>query len=158
MQHKRSVRSKVPHLLVLVPCAKAIIDQEDNLASVIDILQDLNVSISDPDLAKSKQTKLTPIPWNIFVIWKRAEAKTATFVQTIQIIDPKGKKLLDHDMEFSTTKSTQRVRLRNNGFPVTISGEYVIKAFIRAKTAKRKTAVGRYPLNVVLSDEAPPTE
>ena len=154
MRRKRSP-TKVPSLLILVPCLRAIIDQDDNLVSVIDILQDLTLSLSDPDLAKPKQKKFTAIPWHIFTLWRRTEPKTATFVQTIQIIAPKGKKLLDHDIEFSTTKPTYRIRLRNNGFPVTIAGEYLIKAFIRDKAAKRKRAVGQYPLNVVFSDQAP---
>ena len=83
------------------------------------------------------------------------DAKVATFIQTLEMVDPNGEKLLSHDVEFSTEYPTLRVRLRNRHFPVTVSGEYWVKAFVRSAGAKRKSEAGRYPLNIKFSDQVP---
>lgn len=153
--HKRNGRAKSPELLLVISCRRAIIDNDDNLASLIDILQDVTLSTGEVSFATSKDPRVAALPWHIFTIWKRAAEEVETFVQTIQLVDPNGKRLLSHDQEFSTTHPTYRIRVRFKVFPVTVPGEYWLKAFIRSPTAQRKSEVGRYPLNIKFSDEAP---
>lgn len=157
-QRKESVpgrsRIKKPALMLLAPCLKAIIDSDDNLVSLIGILQELTVSSGELPPPKSKPS-VAAQPWNVLTIWKRSTETSETFVQTMRLVDPNGKTLMSVDQAFSTTATTHRIRIRSNGFPLTIPGEYWVKIFIRTDGSRRKSEVGRYPVVVKFSDEVP---
>ena len=155
-QHrKRSGRAKSPDLLLLAPCTKVIIDNDDNLVSLVDIFEGITVSKAEVSAPAPETVKVAPLPWHIFTLWKRADAKVEHFVQILHLVDPNGKKLFNFEQKFSTTHRTFRIRIRCKSFPVTVPGEYWVKVFIRSATAKRKSEVGRYPVNVTFSDESP---
>ena len=144
-----------PRLMLLAACGKAIIDDSDKLVSLVDIIQELTISASEAP--KPGQRGVGPIPWQVFTMWKRAGDKPGHFVQTTELIDPAGKALFRNDMEFATTSSSYRIRLRFQAFPITTAGEYTVKVYVRPKENKRKprTTAGCYSIDVIFSDEMP---
>ena len=152
MQRKKPSKAKGPDLLLVVPCVRSIIADDDNLVSLIDILQDVTISAKEAAVVKPTEIKLIPSKWEIVTIWRRAASETRTFVQILQFLDPTGKKLFNHEQEFLGGGPNHRIRLRCKGMPITIPGEYLIKVFSRPLEGKRKSEVGQYPLNVVFSD------
>ena len=148
-------KTRLPDLLLVVPCVKSIIDKDDNLVSMIDVINELTLPSTEFTAATTGADQITAaLPWHLLTIWRRTTDKTETFVQSVEIIDPDGKRIFSNKAEFATTHGTHRIRLRSRGFRLTVPGDYWIEVFVSPLGGRRKR-VGRYPITVKVTDETP---
>jgi hypothetical protein len=117
-------------LHLFAPCEKVIISQ-DNITSVIAVMESFNVKVSEelpPDAG-------VPFQWNVVTIWHRTEdvAGDMTYEQRTEVLRPDGEHSVNATHPFPV--SNAHINFRNvveiNGFPVGQEGFVVIKVSLR---------------------------
>lgn len=147
----------MPHLLILAPCEKVIIAQDENTPTLIALLQDIGAEyqiVGKADTSsESSQSLVIPMLWTIFTIWRADDSdKGKVFIQTIKVTTQTGKTIIENPYEFSMEKATQRIILRLQGFPIAGgSGTWMIQVFLNEKgQSVPSEPTGSYPIDVRL--------
>src|SRR5215204_4382352 len=100
----------MPKLLYMVLCESVIINAEDNVTSLINLLEGLTLMTSD---AIPEDAEL-PQRWGVYSMWRREEPEGEQgFVQKFVMISPKGRafKETETPFKFSQGKYNHKVKL-----------------------------------------------
>jgi hypothetical protein len=144
----------MPRLIVFVACERVAYDASGHNATIINILEGIQVSAPSTDEQKPHQVTIDgggsiPMRWVIFTLWKRmANEESKTFVQSCRLVLPSGKVSLDGAVEFTMATSVHKVVMNIIHFPVAEAGEYVLQLFLREKEEKDAAYITDYPIVV----------
>jgi hypothetical protein len=138
----------VPRLLLLAPCVKAIIDNQDNSLSLVEVIQGLKARVSQDEANDGKRT--IPLLWSIVALWHFSEEEMGkTYEQRTVIVTPTEKEPIETVGSFSVTARRHQSRIGVTGFPIDNPGVYTIKLYLReAGKDKRWKLSGEYPIDV----------
>jgi hypothetical protein len=121
----------MPTLLLFAPCEKVIVDQ-DNVVSLISILQEANVQLTSADAPPENAS--APMQWAIFTFWKKDDGDGAnTFEQRAALASASGAILLESVATLELMLPFQRVVHLITGLPVGTAGKHAIKLWLRQK-------------------------
>lgn len=135
----------MPRLLVFVPAEKVLIDSEDNTIGLVGILGGLNVPAPEP----LPEDAGAPVRWNVLALWKRQpEDEGRQYEQRVQLVSPSGRVLVEGLQTFQMVTSSQRNRLRIDGFPVAEEGEHTLALSLRDAGEETWRDIADYPLAV----------
>lgn len=133
-----------------VLCQKSVIDSETNLISLIDCLEEFNLTI---DINKSDNqipNKLPPLPINFQIVsyWLIDNTDKKLKIK-IELLDPDNKKINELNGNFELKEKFLRYRTRINfqGLPVTKGGRYLFKIY-RVEENEILKEVSELPLDV----------
>jgi len=134
----------MPKLIFFLPCEKAIISQEDNTISLINVMQGINVPkppIEDAGVAVS---------WFAVSAWQKILGDAdKTYEQRTNLRLPNGKETAESITRFDFSKvPSHRNIVRINGFPVGQTGVYTLNLFLRELGAEQWTQVADYQITV----------
>ena len=127
---------KIQHIWSVL-CKESIINQDDNVISLIGILEDINSTIT-PLKADTPRPEKVTIPFNFEVVsyWTKDSTEEVKILIKTTMIDPEGKELANDIKELVFPANTKRLRsrLKVQGLSVTNSGDYSVR--IRLKIAE----------------------
>jgi hypothetical protein len=139
----------MPKLMAFLPCERVVIDQEDNLMSIVSIIERINVHVS-PEV---------PIPpgvvafsnWVLVAIWRGiAQEVGKSYEQHLQVIQPGGKIDVDAILPFDMTDIWFKSKIKMQGFPVDTPGDVLLRMSIREAHHDGKwQKAGEYPIMVL---------
>ena len=138
----------MPKLLIFAPCDKVIIGVGDNNASLIDILQNINIG-----MAAGKpipENAMAAMRWAVFAMWlKEPEDEGKSYKQRVQLLSPSGKVLTEVITEFQLKKAVHRVANGLQGFPIGEVGEHSLKLCLwEGKKEPEWREIAMFPLTV----------
>lgn len=141
-----------------VLCKESIVNQEDNLISLIGVLEELNSVMTPVDNSYKKEGKLV-IPFNFELVTYliREDSRETKIDIKIEIIDPNSKKLSEVINSATFPESTKRLRarLKIQGLPVSINGKYIFRVFLKDQKDSTYKNVSELPLEVKYKIEEP---
>lgn len=118
----------MPKLLLFAPCQKAIIDQHENTASLIAVIETLTVPIGDP-IADNAQI---PLSWVIVSLWSHELGEEdKSFEQRTEVILPNGDSVLNAVISFQPIQPYHRNIVTVFGYPIAQSGKHTLRLSIR---------------------------
>jgi hypothetical protein len=118
----------MPKLLLFAPCQKAIIDQRENTASLIAVIETFTVPIGDP-IADNAQI---PLNWAIVSLWLRELGEEdKSFEQRTEVILPNGDSVLNAVISFQPIQLYHRNTVTVFGYPIAQSGKHTLRLSIR---------------------------
>jgi len=133
-----------------IVCKNSITDQETNSFSILETLDEINVSYKDKiDL---KITKMLPVSFQVVSLWFDENIKKdRKFYLTIEIIDPNNKLLKYFEQECIMPEGNKRLRVitKINGFGFTDKGLYSIN--LKYKCEKTSRLVSKLPIDINLT-------
>jgi hypothetical protein len=138
----------MPTLLLFAPCEKVIVDQDD-VVSLISILQEANVQLTGADAPPENAS--APMQWAIFALWKRDDSDGKdTFEQRAALASASGAILLESVAILELTQPFQRVVHLIAGLPVGTAGKHAIKLWLRrrADPPAEWKEVASFPLTI----------
>jgi hypothetical protein len=138
----------MPKLLHMVACENVIFDREDNTASLIILIEGININTQD---ALPEDAEL-PTRWCVYTMWRRRDGDEGkTFEQKVEMISPSGRIAKQHDTPFAFQqgKKNHRVKLYMFGLPIGEVGTWSINASLREKNDEAQwDAVASLPFEV----------
>jgi len=123
----------MPRLIYFLPCSKVIVDREDRLASLISIIERVNIHLGpetplDDDMA-------IPISWTIATEWRPSpEDVDKTFEQHVELIYATGKIAYDVTVTFRMESKRHKQLINLSGLPAAVPGDLVLKLSLREAT------------------------
>lgn len=124
----------MPRLLLFIPCEKVILSSEDNTASLITILETLQIHVTSDGESSSKQPVIIPLRWCAVTMWAwNQEDEGKQFEQDVRLFNATGELILNGITPFSKVQENPKHRIINNltGFPLREPGEYSLALFLR---------------------------
>ena len=149
----------MPTLLLLAPCEKVVVDQ-NNACSLIAILEEVKIQVV-PGTPVPVGTVI-PMQWAVVTLWEQASAYDVgrTFEQRTALVSASGKHLVELVGQFTSIEHKPRVRLINQivGMPVSEPGSHKIKIWFRelAQEPKEWKEVATYPITIDLTQPPSP--
>ena len=134
-------------------CQKSSIDIENNLLSIFNCVEELNLIVDRSKLPSGQL--VVPADFQLISYWSIDNAKKGNTLEVkYQFIDPKGDVLNEYADNFEIKKDFLRFRNRTNihGLAITEAGRYVIKVLQKKEGKKSFDAVMELPLDVNVSD------
>jgi hypothetical protein len=108
-----------------------------------------------PALGALPEGTAAPFRWSALSIWRSEPSDEGlTFEQRVQLRSPSDRVLVDGKVQFSfagvnnPVGTTNRVRLRVPGFPLSEPGEYTLRLSLRAVGQEVWSEVADYPIVV----------
>ncbi len=150
-----------------VLCRKSIVDKDDNVISLLDVLEEIRIIGALPqdmhdknlELAKSGQGN-SPLAIQLVSFWIREDKKKSEVSSgRVLIIDPKGKEITKQEFKIDLSKATRtRHKMIFPGVP--FNGNFGIYNFItqQKKGGKARWITVSENLFEVKGDEKPPLE
>jgi hypothetical protein len=136
----------MPKLLIFAACEKVIIGQ-DNMPSLIGILQGLNIHAPDP--VPEDKPALVPLQWCAFSSWlNEGDEPNTTYEQRVVLFDDSGSPVFENCTQFQMTKPQHRIYLTSHLFPLLPEGTHRVLLFLRKVSEAAWTEVASYPLQV----------
>lgn len=139
-------------------CKESITNQEDNLISLIGLLEELN-SVVTPLTGKYKKGDKVAIPFNFELInfWIKDEEEEIKLNIKIEIIDPSRKVLATsvNSSPFPAKMKRLRTRMKIQGLPVTENGRYTFKVSNSLGEESKFVIVSELPLDVKFEIKLP---
>lgn len=147
----------IKHIWSII-CKESITNQEDNLISLIGLLEELN-SVITPISGQYKKEGKAAIPFNFELInfWvKEKEDEVKLNVKT-EIIDPSSKIIATsiNSSPFPAKVKRLRTRLKIQGLPVTENGKYNFRVSYSINEESRFNVVSELPLDVKFEIKLP---
>ena len=135
---------QMPKLIFFLPCEKAIINQDDNALSLINVMQGINVPKPPTEDAG------VALLWCAVSLWQKTpDDKDRTFEQRTTLSMPNGKEAAESLLKFSfSEKGNHRNIVKISGFPVGQSGTYTLNLFLRELGSEQWTEVANYQIVV----------
>jgi len=134
-----------------VLCKESITNQDDNLISLIGVLEELNSKLPPLGDNLKKDTKLA-IPFNFELVnyWTKDLEKEVIINIKVEIIDPNSQKLTEttNSALFPKNNKRLRTRLKIQGLPVTVNGRYTFKISCAEGNESKLLVVAEIPLDV----------
>lgn len=144
---------KIKHIWSIL-CKESVINQDDNVISIIGVLEELNTTLIPKDRKAPRPEKIT-IPFNFEIVnyWIREAVSEETLHIKTSIIDPNEKEIssIVNDSTFPINIKKLRTRLKVRGLTVTKSGDYLVRISFKANKEKDYKLVAELPLKVTIS-------
>lgn len=112
-----------------VLCQKSSIDFENNLVSLFECIEEVNLVFNNTKNATDEKIVI-PVDWQLVSYWTVDENEKEKFLNLkIEFIDPSGNCLNNHEYKMDIKEGMKRLRGRMtiNGFQVTKSGRYLCR-------------------------------
>jgi hypothetical protein len=140
----------MPRLLIFAPWEKLIIGLGDSSASLIGILQAVQVNPKPGSRDQSPQNITLPMSWVIFTLWHREPGEDVSigYEQRVALISPMNKVLLESVTAFVMEKESHRIGNTIFGLPVGESGTHMLKLSLRRSDSTAWKEVSSFPLTV----------
>lgn len=144
-------------LVVFVPCERLIIGQ-DNLSSLINVLEHVQVPVDNRDIPENAGV---PFNWTVLALWHREIEMDEPVLYDVkfELVSPNGKAAISGNVNFVV--SNEHLNFRNTFifpvFPLTEPG--IHKALLSYKRSDEEVweQVGEYPIqlihNLIKTDE-----
>jgi hypothetical protein len=141
----------MPRLVLFVPCDRVIFGFGDMSASLIIILQDLQ--IANPPI-------VSPIVFHHFSVfsqWYKLESDEGkTFEQRIALTYGEEKPLLENIATFQMTQQWHRISANFQAFPPLKPVEYALTLSVREQgNSQWPSPIASYPINVKQAPQVP---
>jgi hypothetical protein len=155
----------MPHLLLLCPCEKAIIDRNGAL-SLISIMGKLTVGVPTNAPAPPANAAL-PMQWAIVTLWQATSDFDfgRPFEQRAALVSESGNTLIDTLATFefkrdAANDSLAQIIAQIPGMPVGSVGNSKVKVWIRQKAEQPKEwkESGSFPFRLEFQPVSPPPE
>jgi hypothetical protein len=136
----------MPRLVIFAACEKAIIDQSTNVASLMSLLQEINVEVP-PGESVPSDAKI-PMTWSIAAILKALpEDRNKRFEQRSVMTNDNGQTLLETPIvAFDMAADFHRILSQIHGMYIGSAGTYEIKCLLRETGTSEWNEVARYPI------------
>jgi hypothetical protein len=140
----------MPRLLAILPCEKAITDQEDRSVTVVAIMESLRVRLFAPLPSTSGDLPAPPVEvpyrWFVVCLWSR-QVVDEEFEQHITLTAPSGKTPLDTPATLiKMTKRSHRVIIKVDGMPLDEDGEHTLAVYWRPLNSEVWMKAGEFPI------------
>lgn len=126
----------VKHIWSVI-CKESVINQEDNVISLLNVIEELTVSIKQLGTALTKLPEKIniPIAYEVVSYWVREETKAKKIDIKTTVTSPDGEVLLnnEHSAIFPENNKRLRTRLKIQGFVVKTGGQYLLTVYIKNK-------------------------
>ena len=143
--------SLLPKLLLFAPCEKVIVDQ-NNVTSLITILEEITVDIPATLDADVEKTPVAPLKWDVIALWAETEGDEpgTIFQMRLALIDPTGAPVgLEGSAEFRfADKPHHRVVLTILGFPIRHEGFYSVRLWEQKKGESEGKPMAEFPIKL----------
>ncbi len=128
-----------------VLCSKAVIDQDTNNVSLIEIVEELTLS----PLAGDKMVTL-PVSFELVTLVKRSEPdQPESLMGQVSLLTPKGNKQLSAQFEINLSEKPRlRTRMRMSALPLEGPGVYHFLIEFLDKATDKWSEAYRLPLDV----------
>lgn len=154
-----NIATKIEHIWSVV-CQMSLTDKDTNNISMINVVENLNVSIRTNEQIEKKKEEVgwyaTPI--NVHVVnrfrKKADELEDMSFNFQMLVADPQGIYIgnpAEGTLAFPKDLRSMRTSVKLNGFPVTKSGTYHVVTKIKDVGENEYEEVGRVPIDVNLT-------
>ncbi len=141
---------KIKHIWSIL-CKESIVNSDDNVISILGVLENLNTSITPANPKVPKPQKIN-IPFNFEIVnyWTKETPEEISMQIKTAIVDPNGKELnsVVNKSIFPKEVKKLRSRLKAQGLTVTEDGEYLFRVSVKTDTDKDFKLVAELPLNV----------
>lgn len=135
-----------------VLCQKSSIDIDNNLLSLFNCLEELELLI---DKTKTKEKNLViPVEFQLVSFWTITNQNQDNILETEgEFIDPNGQILNKFINKFNIKKGISRFRNRTNiqGLPLTEAGTYIFRIKQKKENQTKFEVVAELPLAVKIS-------
>jgi len=134
-------------------CQKSVIDNETNLISLIDCLEELNLTMDiNKESNQISEKRVIPINFQIVSFWLIENNDVKKLEIKIELHDPENNKINEINNIFELKENYLRYRTRINvqGFPVTKSGRYLFKIY-QIEQGETLKCVSELPLDVKIN-------
>lgn len=147
----------IKHIWSII-CKESITNQDDNLISLIGLLEELN-SVITPLNGKYKKGDKLAIPFNFELInfWIKDQEKGIKLNIKIEIIDPTSKIIATstNSSIFPAKNKRLRTRMKIQGLPVTENGRYNFRVSYSEGEGSKSVIVSELPLDVKFEVKLP---
>jgi|SRR3989344_7002205 len=142
---------KIRHIWSVL-CKKSSINQDDNLISMDDVLEEINVTFTkNNDVAKYPYKLNVPMNYEIVSFWFKGKKEELAKAQIeYSLISPDGNELFNkiQDIEIPINIRRFRSRMKISGLPVTMSGDYIFRVKLKEDREKSFKLYSELPLEV----------
>ena len=139
------------HILTVL-CQKSSIDNETNLLSLFNCVEELSLII---DKTKAPKGDLViPIEFQLVSFWTVENPNKDNVLEMRgELLDPSEKTLTKFENKFNIKKGVLRFRNRHNfqGLPITEVGRYIIRMMQKKEYKKEFETVIELPLDIKIS-------
>jgi len=135
-------------------CRSSSIDSETNNLSIRDELESLIVDVVKPDKEDIKYPINIPFDYEVVTLWYLKDtSKLEKFIQRIEILDPEGKLINNHErnLEVPIGNSRFRSRAKITGFSIPSQGTYWFVVSYKSDIEKSFHKVAEIPFDVKLN-------
>ncbi|MBI2611227.1 hypothetical protein HYW54_00585 [Candidatus Gottesmanbacteria bacterium] len=135
-------------------CRSSQIDKETNNLSIINVFEQLGITLDQKDHEKKIATVNIPIDYEIVSLWvKDTHGKKEKAEIILEIVDPKGKilKSFMQTGEMPETMRRLRTRFRIQGLGITLPGIYIFVIKIKEDGKRDFRIASEVPLEVQLN-------
>jgi len=135
-----------------VVCAKAIIDQESNNVSLLEVLEEVGIELEVQDKGSPPEGGI-PFPFEWITLWARPEFGKPTSGQVKDVVlSPSGKVIFEREYGIDLS-AHERFRFRRGfrNLPVRESGQYQFCTQVRDEKKKVWQDVSSVPLTIALA-------
>ncbi len=140
----------MPRLLLFVVCERVIVSQE-NIPSIINILQRVSIGMPAEDQIPEEAT--LPLRWYAFTMWHRQSGDEGKrYNQEVVLQAPDGTILGSSGSSFEMKYATQRIASEFPSFPIKQFGPYAIKLYLGEEGGERKE-IAEFPIEVARTKE-----
>lgn len=140
----------IKHIWSII-CKESITNQDDNLISIIGVLEELNSKITPLNVKYKKGDNLA-IPFNFELVnyWIKEIEKEIKLNVKVELIDPNSKKLTQaiYSSIFPAKNKRFRTRLKIQGIPVTENGRYIFRVSFSEGDESKYYTVSDLPLDI----------
>lgn len=144
---------KIKHIWSIL-CKESVINQDDNIISIIGVLEELKTTLIPKDSKTPRPEKITiPFKFEVVNYWIREVVKEDILSIKTSIVDPEGKEISNvvNDSTFPTNFKKLRTRLKVQGLTVTKSGDYWVRISFKVDKEKDYKLVAELPLKVTIT-------
>lgn len=142
-----------------VLCKESVINQDDNIISLMGVIEELTISLIRPENTTEKLPEKINIPLTYEVVsyWTREGSKAGDIDIKITVVSPDGETLLnnEHSATFPENTKRLRTRLKIQGFVVKTPGEYLLNVYLKDKKNKFNQ-VSQIPIELKIDKKTPP--
>ncbi len=141
-----------------VLCKESIVNQDDNLISLIGILEEINSVMTPLDKNYKKADKfIIPFNYELVNYWIKNVSKEVRLDVKVEILDPNAKQLSEslNTSVFPENSKRLRTRFKIQGIPVTENGRYSVRISMKEDEDKIYKVITELPLDVKFRIEEP---
>lgn len=135
-----------------VLCQESIINQDNNMISLNNIIEEINLKQNKNKISKNSTKVLVPINHEIVSFLSKSDKNKQAKIQLkLTLLDPKMDKLEEKkfDVIIPVSKDKMRTRIKFASIPITTEGNYVY--LVNIKQNKEFETVAQIPLEVKIN-------